>query len=59
MQTRLAITQPNSLPLREGFGTVDSVVCFRQLDRCDQRHVLLWEIARVMRPGGASPSFCP
>ena len=52
MQTRLAITQPNSLPLREGFGTVDSVACFRQMDRCDQPQVLLEEIARVLRPGG-------
>ena len=52
MQTRLAITQPNSLPLREGFGTVDSVACFRQMDRCDKPHVLLGEIARVLRPGG-------
>ncbi len=52
MQTRLVITQPNSLPLREGFGTVDSVACFRQMDRCDRPLVLLEEIARVLRPGG-------
>lgn len=52
MQTRLTITQPNSLPLREGFGTVDSVACLSQLDRCDSPQVLIEEIARVMRPGG-------
>jgi len=52
MQTRLAITQPSSLPLREGFGTVDAVACFRQMDRRDQPHILLGEIARVLRPGG-------
>ena len=52
MQTRLAITQPNLLPLREGFGTVDSIACFRQMDRCDQPQSLLEEIARVLRSGG-------
>ena len=52
MQTRLATTQPNLLPLREGFGTVDSIACFRQMDRCDQPQFLLEEIARVLRSGG-------
>ncbi len=52
MQARLAITQPIALPLREGFGSVDSVSCFRQLDQCDSPDVLVAEIARVLRPGG-------
>ena len=52
MQTRLATTQPNLLPLREGFGTVDSIACFRQMDRCDQPQFLLEQIARVLRSGG-------
>ncbi len=51
-QTRLAITQPIALPLREGFGSVDSVSCIRQLDQCDSPEVLMAEIARVLRPGG-------
>ncbi|OYW09913.1 MAG: hypothetical protein B7X34_05740 [Acidobacteriia bacterium 12-62-4] len=51
-QARLAITQPIALPLREGFGSVDSVSCFRQLDQCDSPEVLVAEIARVLRPGG-------
>lgn len=49
---RLAITHPISLPLREGFGSVDSVSCFRQLDQCDSPETLVAEIARVLRPGG-------
>lgn len=51
-QARLAITQPIALPLREGFGSVDSVSCLRQLDQCDAPEVLMAEIARVLRPGG-------
>jgi SAM-dependent methyltransferase len=51
-QPRLAITHPIALPLREGFGSVDSVSCFRQLDQCDSPERLVAEIARVLRPGG-------
>jgi SAM-dependent methyltransferase len=51
-QARLAITESVSLPLREGFGSVDSVSCLRQLDQCDSPEVLVAEIARVLRPGG-------
>lgn len=51
-QARLAITHPIALPLREGFGSVDSVSCFRQLDQCDSPEKLVAEIARVLRPGG-------
>lgn len=49
---RLAITHPIALPLREGFGSVDSVACFSQLDQCDSPENLVAEIARVLRPGG-------
>lgn len=49
---RLAITHPISLPLREGFGSVDSVSCFSHLDQCDSPETLVAEIARVLRPGG-------
>lgn len=52
MQARLAITHPIALPLREGFGSVDSVSCFSQLDQCESPEVLVAEIARVLRPGG-------
>ncbi len=51
-QARLAITESVALPLREGFGSVDSVSCFRQLDQCESPEVLVAEIARVLRPGG-------
>ncbi len=51
-QARLAITPPIALPLRGGFGSVDSVSCFRQLDQCESPEVLVAEIARVLRPGG-------